>query len=126
MLNALAADFVVVLHFAFILFVAMGGLLVFRYPRLMWVHLPAVLWGAIVELAGWFCPLTGIENALRRAGGGGYSVDFIQHYIMPIIYPPGLTRNIQILLGGSVIVINSTIYAIFFLRGRRRKDGQRT
>ncbi len=124
MLNALAADSVVALHFAFILFVVFGGLLVFRWKLLAWLHLPAALWGALVELAGWHCPLTGIENALRHAGDGGYSVDFIEHYLMPIIYPTGLTRNIQILLGGSVIAINAAIYGMLILTGKWRKGGK--
>ncbi|HSW63689.1 MAG TPA: DUF2784 domain-containing protein [Dissulfurispiraceae bacterium] len=122
MLNTLLADAVVLLHFAFILFVIFGGLLVLMGKMPAWLHLPAAVWGALVELAGWFCPLTSLENALRHAGGSGYSTGFIEHYLMPIIYPSGLTRNIQILLGVSVVLINATIYGILYMR---RKGGQR-
>ncbi|KAF0183179.1 MAG: hypothetical protein FD164_737 [Nitrospirae bacterium] len=125
MLKTLLADMVVLLHFAFILFVIFGGLLVLRWKMLAWIHLPAAVWGAMVELAGWFCPLTSLENALRHAGGGGYSTGFIEHYLMPIIYPSGLTRSIQILLGVSVVLINAAIYGILYMKGKRRKDWKR-
>ena len=105
------ADFVVVLHFLFVLFVVLGGLLVLRWPRVAWLHLPAAIWGAAIELAGGICPLTPLENSLRRqAGGTGYSGGFIEHYILPILYPSALTRDIQLILGLLVLAVNLGIY----------------
>jgi uncharacterized protein DUF2784 len=120
MLASFAADVVVVIHFAFIAFVVAGGLLVLRWPRLAWVHLPVVAWGAGIELIGWVCPLTPLENALRRAAGeAGYSGGFVEHYLLPLIYPAGLTREIQLALGLFVLVMNTTIYGVITLRRRR-------
>ncbi|MEA3277371.1 MAG: DUF2784 domain-containing protein [Pseudomonadota bacterium] len=120
MLPALAADLLVLLHLAFILFVALGGLLVLRWARLAWVHLPAASWGAAIELTGWICPLTPLENHLRRmAGSNGYSGGFIEHYIVPLVYPPGLTRSIQISLGIAVLAVNALAYAALIYRLRR-------
>ncbi len=111
------ADFVVVLHFLFVLFVVLGGLLVLRWPRVAWLHLPAAIWGAAIELAGGICPLTPLENSLRRqAGGTGYSGGFIEHYILPVLYPSALTRDIQLLLGILVIALNLGIYCYLFCR----------
>ena len=105
-------------HFAFVLFVILGGVLALRWRRLIWVHLPCVLWGALIELTGSICPLTPLENWLRRqAGAVGYKGGFIEHYLMPILYPPGLTRGTQIVLGVSVIVINAAVYG-WILRRR--------
>ena len=113
------ADFVVVLHFLFVLFVVLGGLLVLRWPRVAWLHLPAAIWGAAIELAGGICPLTPLENSLRRqAGGTGYSGGFIEHYILPVLYPSDLTRSIQIVLGLLVIALNLAIYVQVFVKGR--------
>jgi hypothetical protein len=101
------ADATVVLHLAFVLFVVAGGLLVLRWPRLAWVHLPAAAWGAWVEFAGWICPLTPVENWLRQKSGGAiYSAPFIEHYIIPLLYPAGLSRDLQWWLGGLVLVVN--------------------
>ena len=120
MLASLAADVVVVIHVAFIAFVVAGGLLVLRWPRLAWVHLPVVAWGAGIELIGWVCPLTPLENALRRAAGeAGYAGGFVEHYLLPLIYPAGLTREIQLALGLFVLVMNTTIYGVITLRRRR-------
>ena len=120
---ALLADLVVVLHFSFVLFVVLGGLLVLRWPRVAYLHIPAAIWGAAIELAGWTCPLTPLENWLRRqAGSAGYSGSFIEHYILPILYPSTLSRDIQLLLGFLVIVVNLTIYAYVF--SRRRGSGE--
>ena len=106
------ADLIVLIHFAFVLFVVFGGLLVLRWPRVMYLHLPAALWGAFIELAGGICPLTPLENSLRRsAGGAGYEGGFVEHYIMPVLYPAGLTRGVQLTLGMLVIAINVVIYA---------------
>ena len=122
MIPALAADLLVLVHLAFILFVALGGLLVLRWPRLAWLHLPAALWGALVELDGSIvCPLTPWENALRLAAGeSGYGGGFIEHYIVPLIYPPGLTRAMQLWLGAAVLVVNGLAYGVLVARSRRR------
>jgi hypothetical protein len=111
-MQQLAADAVLLIHFAFVLFVVAGGLLVWRWRWLVWLHLPAVGWGAMVELGGWICPLTPLENRLRAAAGAtGYANGFVEHYLMPLIYPAGLTRELQILLGFLVLAINALIYA---------------
>ena len=113
----LLADLVVVAHFLFVLFVVLGGLLVIRWPRIAYLHIPAAVWGAAIEFAGWICPLTPLENSLRRqAGDAGYSGGFIEHYILPILYPSALTRNIQLMLGLIVIAANLIIYAYVFRR----------
>ncbi len=112
------ADAVLVLHLAFIAFVVLGGLLVLRFRALAWIHLPAVVWAAATEFLGIVCPLTPLENHLRSLGGdAGYGGGFIEHYLTAWIYPAGLTREIQWLLGFAVIAINLAIY----LRLRRRR-----
>jgi hypothetical protein len=110
MSNALIADLVVSTHFSFSLFVVFGGLLVLKWRRLIWLHIPAVAWGVLIEFNGWICPLTSLENRLRAAEGGGYASGFIEHYLMPIIYPSELTRTVQICLGVGVIVFNLIVY----------------
>jgi hypothetical protein len=111
------ADLLVVLHLAFVVFVVAGGLLVLRWPRLAWVHLPAAAWGAIVEVTGWICPLTPAENWLRqRAGLDVYTGDFVTRYILPALYPEGLTRESQLLMGGVVIALNAVVYALVIRR----------
>lgn len=121
---ALLADLVVVLHGLFIVFVVLGGILALRWRWVIWLHLPAAAWGALVELAGWWCPLTPLENRYRRmAGQEGYSGGFIETYLVPIIYPGALTREIQVALGVSVVVINVAIYA-WVLRSRRAARGR--
>ncbi|MBI4754443.1 MAG: DUF2784 domain-containing protein [Betaproteobacteria bacterium] len=113
------ADLVVLIHLGFIVFVVFGGLLVLRWPRVAWVHLPAALWGAAVELGGWVCPLTPLENSLRAAAGqGGYEGGFVARYLLPLIYPADLTRELQVLLGAGVLVINLALYG-WALRRRR-------
>lgn len=110
---SLLADAVIVFHLLFIAFVVAGGLLVIRWPRVVWVHLPAALWGAVVELAGWICPLTPLENHLRLLGGeSAYSGDFIVQYLVPVIYPAHLTVSIQYILGGVVILANLMVYIL--------------
>lgn len=117
----IAADLAVIVHFLFILLVVFGGLLAVRWPRAAWLHIPAAMWGALVEFTGLYCPLTPLENWLRRAGGeAGYRGGFIQHYLVPLIYPDGLTREIQVLLGVAVLLINLSIYGYIFFRWRRR------
>ena len=116
----LAADFVVLLHLAFILFVVLGGLVVFRWPRFMWLHIPAAAWGAFIELTGRVCPLTPLENRLRIAAGEtGYSGGFIEEYLIPVVYPGGLTRWVQISFGIGVVVINLVFYGLLVARRPR-------
>lgn len=106
------ADLVALTHLGFVLFVLFGGLLALRWDWIPWLHLPCALWGAAVELFGWFCPLTPLENWLRRAGGGqDYAGGFIEHYLMPLLYPVSLTRGGQLLLALIVVVINLGVYA---------------
>lgn len=112
MIFSLLADVVLLLHLAFILFVVLGAFLARRFPRLVWLHLPAAAWGALVELAGWVCPLTPLENHLRRLGGeAGYEGGFIGRYLLPVVYPEALSRQLQVALGLGVIVINVVAYA---------------
>lgn len=111
MLYRLLADFVVLLHFGFVLFVVLGGLLVLRWPLLAWLHLPAVAWGVAVEFGGWFCPLTYLEVWLRGdVHRVGTDTDFISRFLLPILYPPELTRTVQICLGLGALAINSATY----------------
>jgi hypothetical protein len=114
------ADVVVLLHFLFVLFVVSGGVLALWWPRILWLHAPAVIWGVLIEFAGWICPLTPLENRLRRAEGGtGYEGDFIAHYILPVLYPEGLTRRHQLALGALALALNLVVYALVFARHRR-------
>ena len=107
----LMADALLLLHGAFVLFVVAGGLLVLRWPFLAWLHLPAAVWGAAIEFAGFVCPLTPLENAWRRAAGGtGYEGGFIGHYVTAALYPAGLTRTVQVVLGLLVLAVNGWIY----------------
>jgi hypothetical protein len=115
------ADATVVLHFAFVLFVAFGGLLVARWPRVAWLQLPAVGWGVWVELSGSICPLTPLENWLRQRGGGPtYASSFVEHYIVPILYPTSLTLELQWVLGSLVLAINAGVYFVVLRRRSRR------
>lgn len=121
----MAADIIVVLHLLFILFVSCGGLLVLRWPRLACLHLPAALWGAMVEIQGWSCPLTPLEYHFRKnAGPMPTGQGFIEQYILPLVYPPGLTRQGQIFLGIMVIAVNLVIYtAVLFAKRRGKQAG---
>jgi hypothetical protein len=119
MLAALAADLIVLLHFSFILFVLLGALLLLRWRKLIWLHLPAVVWGAWVELSGWICPLTPLENWFRvLAGKEGYEGGFTEEYLLPLIYPEDLTRELQIAIGVGVLMLNLLIYAWLYRRWR--------
>lgn len=119
-LYRVAADAVLLLHLAFIVFAAIGGLAVLRWPRLAWLHLPAAAWAALIEFGGWICPLTPLEVALRRsAGQPGFSGGFIEHYLTSIIYPQGLTRAHQVALGVAVVLVNLAIYWRLLRRSRR-------
>ena len=120
MLYRVLADLVLVVHFLFIAFVVAGGFAAVRWPRLAWAHVPCFVWGALIEFAGWICPLTPLENDLRIASGqAGYSGGFIEHYLLPVIYPGALTREIQIWLGLSVLALNAVAYAWLLRRLRR-------
>lgn len=111
----LAADLTLILHFSFIIFVLFGGLLALHKSFWIWVHLPAMLWGLWVEWAGWLCPLTPLENHFRRlASGEEYSESFIEHYLVPLIYPDRLTVSLQWVLGGIVLGVNIVIYLYVF------------
>jgi hypothetical protein len=126
MIARVVADVLVVLHLAFILFVVLGGFLVLKWPRAAWVHLPCATWGMLIEFGGWLCPLTPLENSLRRAAGSnGYAGGFIDHYIAPLVYPPGLDRTLQLGLAAAVVVINLLVYGAVLARRRGRSD-QRT
>jgi hypothetical protein len=119
----LLADLTVLLHFAFVVWVVLGGLLVLRWPRCAWLHLPAAVWGAAIELGGWICPLTPLEWRLRElAGEAGYTGGFVEHYLLPVLYPTGLTREIQIALGLLVLAVNIALYALV-IRRRLRASG---
>src|SRR5689334_12324882 len=116
---ALLADLVVLLHASFVLFVLCGGLLVLRWPWLARLHLPAALWGVAIELGGWVCPLTFLENRLRRLGGeSGYAGTFIQQYLEPLLYPLGLGRNTQFLFALIAFSLNLAIYVSLWRRNR--------
>jgi len=122
MLYRTLADVVVVTHLAFIAFVLLGGLLLLRWRWVLWVHLPAAIWGLAIEIFGWICPLTPLENWLRYTGGSaGYSGGFIERYLIPIIYPAELTRELQLLFGCIVVVINVAVYFVVWRRYRTRK-----
>jgi drug/metabolite transporter superfamily protein YnfA len=113
------ADAIVVTHFLFIAFVISGGLLVIRWPRLVFLHLPAAVWGAAVEIFGWICPLTPLENHFRDLGGdASYSGDFIAKYLIPIIYPENLTLSIQQVFGVLVIIINIIFYIVALCKNK--------
>jgi len=120
MMNLLIADALVVTHFLFIVFVVAGGVLVLCWPRVAWLHLPAAVWGAVVEFTGWICPLTPLENRFRMlAGGDPYSGDFIAQYLLSLIYPKDLTREMQFMLGAVVVVVNVVFYALAIRKHRR-------
>ena len=115
------ADVVVLVHFGFVLFVVLGGLLVLRRPKVAWVHVPAAVWGALIEFGGWICPLTPLENHLRALGREpGYEGGFVEHYIVAIMYPAGLTRGMQLAIGLFVLAVNGYVYWRLLSRRRRR------
>ena len=117
-----AADVVVVVHLAFVVFVVAGGLLVARYPRLAWVHVPAAAWGVFIEFRGWICPLTPLENYLRERGGSSaYQGDFIEYYVLPLLYPAHLTPGVQIGLGSLALIVNVLLYWFVVRRALGRR-----
>jgi hypothetical protein len=114
------ADLVVAIHLAFVVFVLCGGLLALRWRRLIWLHLPAAVWGAVVEFAGWICPLTPLEQWLRVYGGETlYNSDFVTQYVLPMLYPGNLTRDLQFLFGTIVIAFNVIVYGWLWRMQRR-------
>jgi hypothetical protein len=117
MLIAVLADLVVVLHLAFVLFVVLGGLLALRWRWMPALHLPAAAWGVFVEITGRICPLTPLEQRLRSGvGASAYEGDFVERYLIPIVYPPSLTREVQVALAAFVILVNVAIYTIVWRR----------
>jgi hypothetical protein len=121
---AILADAVLVVHLGFIAFVALGGFLALRWPRLAWFHIPSAAWGAAIELGNWICPLTPLENWLRLRGGGtAYSRSFVEQYIIPIVYPEGLTREMQLVLGFSLLAVNGAVYAFVLYRAAQGTRG---
>ncbi|UCC55605.1 MAG: DUF2784 domain-containing protein [Gammaproteobacteria bacterium] len=115
------ADLVLAIHALFIVFVVCGGLLALRWRSVVWLHLPAVAWAVLLEVMGWLCPLTPLEQSLRRAAGASsYSGSFIEHYLVQLIYPVGLTRTIQLYLAAAVIILNIVVY--WFVITQRRKN----
>lgn len=121
-MTALLADLVLLLHLAFVVFAVAGGLVALRWPRVAWLHLPALAWAVWIEASGGICPLTPLENALRRAAGGdGYSGGFVEQVVVPVIYPPGLTREIQLGLGAGLLALNALVYARLAWRRRRAR-----
>ena len=122
MLYDLLATAIVLLHFSFVLFVVGGGLLLYKWPWLAWLHLPAVIWAALLEFNSWVCPLTPLEQQLRSAAGqAGYSGGFVDHYLLALLYPVGLDGNMQVILGSLVVVVNVLVYGVlgWHRKGRR-------
>ena len=118
-----AADLVVIVHGLFVVFVVLGGLLVMRWPRVALVHVPAGVWGALIEFAGWICPLTPLENYFREGSGqAAYQGEFVEHYILPVLYPAQLTRGLQIGLGALVVFMNVIVYWRVMGMARRPTD----
>ena len=123
MIAGTLADLVVLVHLTFIGFVALGGLLALRWRWVPWLHLPAVGWGALVELFGLTCPLTPLENWLRRLGGTrGYWSGFVERHVLPVVYPAALTRKSQVVLGVLLCAVNATVYLLLLSRGVRLRD----
>jgi len=121
----IGADLILVVHLGFVAFVVFGGLFVARWRRLAWLHVPAACWGALIEFAGWICPLTPLENELRhRAGQATYQGDFVEQYLLPLLYPAALTRSAQLWLGALVVAVNAAAYwriAREVVRGHARR-----
>lgn len=118
------ADFVVVIHLVFVIFVVMGSITTIWWRWVLWIHVPAVLWAVWIEISSGICPLTPLENWLRlKTGRGGYQGDFVENYFLPVLYPAGLTRNMQILLGALVIFINVALYGYIFFQHKSKKGG---
>ena len=126
MIYRLLADLTVIGHGLFVVFVVFGGLAALKRPRVAWLHLPSAGWGALIEFRGWICPLTPLENHLRGLGNeAGYDGGFVEHYVLPILYPPGLTRDVQMALGVLVLGLNLAVYGLLIWRRTRAtpRDG---
>ncbi|HVH09552.1 MAG TPA: DUF2784 domain-containing protein [Gemmatimonadales bacterium] len=122
MLYRALADAVVLGHALFVVFVVGGGALVWRWPRLAWAHVPCAVWGIAIEYGGWICPLTPLEVWLRgRAGLEGYTGSFVEHYVIPTLYPAGLLRSVQIVLGTLVLGLNAAVYVVLVRRALRAR-----
>jgi hypothetical protein len=120
-----AAVAILLVHLGFICFVALGGVMAWKWPRIAWLHLPAALWGVWVELSSSICPLTPLEKVfLSRAGEAPYTGDFLAHYLLSWIYPSGLTRAVQWVLGLLVIAVNAAVYGLLWRRLRRAGEGK--
>jgi hypothetical protein len=118
------ADLVVLIHFMFIIFALAGGFLAWKWRRVLWIHLPAALWAALIEFTGGICPLTPLENRLRAMGGSNtYASDFVEHYLEALIYPVALTRQMQVILGVMIVLVNVGIYAFVWRRSRGLSGG---
>jgi hypothetical protein len=116
------AEFVLLFHFGFVVFVVLGGLLILRWRSAAWLHAPAASWAVLIQFAGWTCPLTPLENHLRNLGGqAGYSGGFVEHYLLSVLYPAGLTRDIQLVLGLGVLVLTLSVYTVSSRRRMRMK-----
>ena len=127
MIYSFLADLLVVFHLVFILYVIAGALLIFKWTKTLWLHLPSCFWGMTVEFSGRVCPLTPWEIQLRRlAGEEGYTGSFIEQYLIPIIYPSGLNREIQMLLGSTVLIVNFSLYTLILIKRRKRKTPENT
>lgn len=125
MVYRVIADLIVLLHAGFVLFVVFGGFLVLWKPYFAWFHIPAAIWGAAIEFFGWICPLTPLENLLRtRGNGNSYATGFVEHYIMPVLYPTALTRKMQVGLGLAVLGINLLIYLVLWQKSRKNLADQ--
>lgn len=127
MLYLLLADLTVVVHLAFVVFVVVGGLLVLRWRWVAWIHVPAAVWGALIEFQGWVCPLTPLEVKLRDMGGeAGYEGGFVENYLLPVLYPGDLTRRHQVILGILVVLLNLAVYGVVAWRARRTPGRRET
>jgi len=119
-MTVILADGLVILHLLFVVFVMAGGFLLLRWPKLAWLHLPAAAWGAWIEFTGGVCPLTPLENQLRVVGSGSaYSGGFVEHYLLPVLYPENLTLPVQQVLGGMVVAVNLVAYGMFYRTVRK-------
>ncbi len=125
MIEGLAADIIVIVHLGFIVFVALGGILVIKWHKIAFLHLPCALWGVLIAFGGWICPLTPLEMHFRQlAGIAGYDGGFIDHYVMPIVYPAGLTRGMQIAFGVTILAVNLFVYARVLVNRTKRGNGR--
>jgi hypothetical protein len=125
MIADLAADIIVLVHLGFILFVALGGILVVKWRKVAFLHLPCALWGVLIAFGGWICPLTPLEMHFRQlAGQTGYDGGFIDHYVMPLVYPAGLTRGMQIAFGVTILTVNLLVYALVLVKRAKRKKNR--